>query len=198
MTEFHDLVGDDLGPEEEARLRGVHELLMAAGPPPELPPELEELPAKGRRAPRAWPQFPLLPPRRVAAGVVLALGCVAAAFGIGVLVGDGGNGFGPARTVGMHSAAGAPSAAVASIDVASPDEAGNWPILLRVRGLPTQPPGGHYELWLTRNGKPVALCGPFRVQGGKTVVQMNAPYRLKKFDGWIVTTDDRTRVLLTT
>ena len=39
--DFDELVGgDDLpGPERE-RLQRVHELLVAAGPPPELPPEL--------------------------------------------------------------------------------------------------------------------------------------------------------------
>ena len=41
MTErgpsFDDLVGDDLAPAERERLLRVHELLIQAGPPPELP-----------------------------------------------------------------------------------------------------------------------------------------------------------------
>ena len=37
---FRDLVGEDLPDTERARLERVHELLVAAGPPPELPPEL--------------------------------------------------------------------------------------------------------------------------------------------------------------
>ena len=41
--DFDELVGE-LEPEEEARLRHVHELLVAAGPPPELPPALLEAP----------------------------------------------------------------------------------------------------------------------------------------------------------
>ena len=45
MTDFDDVVGgDDLSPDEEARLRRVHDLLMEAGPPPDLPPELERAP----------------------------------------------------------------------------------------------------------------------------------------------------------
>jgi len=200
MTDLHDLVGDDLTPEEEARLRGVHELLVAAGPPPELPPELAELPARGPRRRRDRPLFPLLPPRRVAAGAVLGLASVALAFGIGILVGNRGHEFETARTVSMHATGGTPATAIASIEVAGADKAGNWPLQLYVSGLPMQGPNAHYELWLTRHGKPVALCGPFRVVAGtkRTVVQMNAPYMLKKFDGWIVTTDDRAHVLLTT
>ena len=59
---FDELVGgDDLTPEEEVRLRRVHDLLVQAGPPADLPPALE--------TPTAPPeaeivQFPLLPRRR--------------------------------------------------------------------------------------------------------------------------------------
>jgi hypothetical protein len=197
MTDFRDLVGDDLSPEEEERLRRVHELLVAAGPPPELPPELERLPAKGRRQPRSWPQFPLLPPRRFAAAFVVALGCLALAFGIGVLVGDKGDEY-HATTIAMHPPAGASKTAVASIQVADADAAGNWPLVLHVSGLPQQKPGASYELWLTKDGKRLQSCGSFRVYGKQTVVHMNAPWPLKKFDGWIVTTDDHAQVLLTT
>ena len=39
MTEFDDLIDrDGLDVAEEARLRRVHDLLVQAGPPPELPP----------------------------------------------------------------------------------------------------------------------------------------------------------------
>ena len=40
--DFRELVGEDLPRDEEERLRRVHELLVAAGPPPELPPHLQE------------------------------------------------------------------------------------------------------------------------------------------------------------
>ena len=39
--DFRELVGD-LPDEERARLERVHDLLIAAGPPPELPPALVE------------------------------------------------------------------------------------------------------------------------------------------------------------
>ena len=61
---FRDLVdADGLDPEEEARLRRVHELLVQAGPPPDLPPALERAP--GRPAEAEIVQFPLLPRRRL-------------------------------------------------------------------------------------------------------------------------------------
>ena len=47
--DFHDLVGDDLRPRSSARLERVHDLLIEAGPPPELPPSLAETPRPRRR-----------------------------------------------------------------------------------------------------------------------------------------------------
>ena len=45
MSDFRDIVGTEgLDPDEEARLRRVHDLLVQAGPPPDLPPALERTP----------------------------------------------------------------------------------------------------------------------------------------------------------
>src|SRR5437763_13969609 len=65
--DFNELVGADLPPEEEARLRRAHELLVAAGPVPELPPGLEEPNAGERRSRLNENGYQLLPRRRVAA-----------------------------------------------------------------------------------------------------------------------------------
>ncbi len=191
MTDFDDLVGNDLTAEEEARLRRVHELLVQAGPPPEPPPALREHPAK-----RSWqlPAFRL----RFAPALALAAATIAVVFGVGYLVGDRGGGFSAERVIAMRPTASGPAAAVASIKVGAQDEAGNWPLVLYVKHLPEQPVRQYYELWLTRNGKTVATCGTFRVHGDETTVRLNAPYKLKAFDGWVVTTDKRDRVLLTT
>ena len=191
MTDFHDLVGDDLSPEEERRLRRVHELLVQAGPPPEPPPALREPAAR-----RAWqlPSFRV----RLAPALALAAASIAVAFGVGYVVGDRGGGFSTERVIAMRPAAAGPATAVASIKLGSVDEAGNWPLVLYVKHLPEQPAKQYYELWLTRNGKTVASCGTFRVYGDETTVRLNAPYKLKAFDGWVVTTDKRDQVLLTT
>ena len=49
--DFLDLVGDEGTPEELERLRRAHDLLIAAGPPPELSPRLAEAPAKVAQQP---------------------------------------------------------------------------------------------------------------------------------------------------
>jgi hypothetical protein len=47
--DFDELVGTDLEPEERDRLRHAHDLLVAAGPLPELSPELDRTPGdRGR------------------------------------------------------------------------------------------------------------------------------------------------------
>jgi hypothetical protein len=184
--EFHDLVGDDMTPEEENRLRRIHDLLVEAGPPPELPPALESFGEPRRR-------LPLLPRPRLAAGFALGLAVMAASLGIGVLIGHhSGGSFRTEHVVAMRGTAAAPNA-IASIDLGRPDNGGNWPLKLHVTQLATQPAGKYYELWLTRRGKLVATCGTFRVvdETKTTSVRLNAPYKLTGFDGWVITNDDR-------
>jgi len=194
--DFSDLVGDEGTPEELARLRRAHDLLVSAGPPPELSPRLAEAPSAIGRT--SW-----LPRRRRGAALVLAAGVVAAAFGVGFLVGDRGSGDFPHQgsPIAMHPL-GPGSTAKASIVIGDRDEVGNWPLLVRVIGLKPLPKGGWYELYLTRKGRPVAYCGAFAVnKTGRTTVQFSVPYKLKGFDGWIVTDSARPperHVLLTT
>ena len=75
---------------------------------------------------------------------------------------------------------------------------------MTVQGLPKLTSGGYYELYLTRHGRIAATCGTFNVHGGRTVVRLNAPYRLDRFDGWVVTrhlprrAGEATRPVLTT
>lgn len=190
MSSFDDIVGgDDLSPEEEARLRRVHDLIVQAGPPPDLPPALERPPTEPADAEIV--QFPLLPKRRWAlAGVVAAtLGLLA--FGGGYLVGHSKpTAFHTLRVVPMHG-----GNALALLRVGPKDGAGNWPMQLEVNNLPQQPAPQYYELWLTRHGKPIAPCGSFRVNQRTTTVRLSVPYDFKAFDGWVVTTqgaNDRT------
>jgi hypothetical protein len=197
--DLRELVGDDVPEEELQKLQRAHELLVAAGPPPELPPALAEAPAEELRR---EPTF--LPPRRLGAALVLAAALLLAAFGVGYLVGNrgGGNQFGAVLAVAMHGTGTAP-AALASLQLGARDTSGNWPLRMRVTGLRPLPQGGWYELYLTRHGKLRASCGTFNVHSGTTVVRLNAPYQLKRFDGWVVTAHlpgrrDSNRPLLTT
>jgi len=192
VTDFRDLVGDDLMPEEETRLRRVHELLLEAGPPPELPPELASLePPEGEIK-----VFPHLPRRRWAAAAVVAAAVAAIAFGGGYLLGDSGSGGFPTESLIAMRPPSGEGLARASIALGPVDDAGNWPLLLRVTNLPQQPSGHYYELWFLKDGRRVT-CGTFRVTSKTTAVKLNAPYRLK--DGtWIVTSDGSRAPLLTT
>jgi hypothetical protein len=178
------LGGDDLTPDEEARLRRVHELLVQVGPPPDLSPELET-PAILQDEPR---EIPLLYRRRRGLTAVLALAAALAAFAGGYAFGHGKAkpaAFASAHTVAMH---GSQPAARGVIEVAAPDQVGNWPMLVEVTGLPQQAnPHAYYELWLTRHGKIVLSCGSFRVHGKTTRVRLSVPYALRGYDGWVVT-----------
>lgn len=170
-------------------------MLIEAGPPPELSPRLAEPPKAPVRARRIRHWSP-----RAAFG--LAAVVAAAAFGIGFLVGDRRSEYDAAGPpIPMHGVASA-SSAKASIVIGERDDVGNWPLLVRVRGLDPLPKGEWYELYLTRKGKLAAYCGSFSMnETGQTTVQFSIPYHLKGFDGWVVTTSKkavRRPVLLTT
>jgi hypothetical protein len=184
VSDFRNTVGgDDLEPGELERLERIDELLRLAGPPPELSPRLAHAPK-----PQKASVIPF--PRRYRYTAVAAAAVAAVAlFGIGYLVGAGTDAA-PARTVAMSG----PSGAAAELDVFEVDDAGNWPMSLSVRGLPS----GRYELWLTRAGDLAEPCGIFAVSSGETTVPLNAPYRLRDFDGWVVVqVGDETPVLTT-
>jgi hypothetical protein len=185
LSHFDDMVDrEGLTPDEEARLRRVHDLLVEAGPPPDLPPSLEHPPTAPAEAELV--QFPLLPNRRWPLAAVAAVALLVLAFGGGYLFGHSKakpTSFATQRVVPMHG-----GNALALLRVAPKDAAGNWPMQLEVNNLPTQQDErAYYELWLTRNGKPIAPCGSFRVNARTTTVRMNAPYDFARFDGWVVT-----------
>ena len=180
--DFDELVGTDLGPEERARLERVHELLVAAGPPPEL---LET-------------PFELRPARRRGALLALAAALAVAAFALGAALVDGSGGRSLDFTETMAGTAAAPDA-TASLAVYELDEAGNWPMELTVAGLSATSSGRPFELWLTRGGELAALCGGFFTSPtGTTSVPMNAPYRFDEFDGWVIVEEGSETPLLTT
>lgn len=180
--EFRELVGEDLAPEERARLERVHELLVTAGPPPELPPHLEH-PGLERQD----NVVPFLPRRRMGLLLGLAAAIALVAFLGGFISGQHHAPFAQTASLPMHGTVLAQSAS-AVIRIGKVDSAGNWPLKVSVKNLPTLPKGQYYEMYLTR-GKDLraASCGTFRVSGTSQQVRLNAPYRLRSYDGWIVT-----------
>lgn len=179
--DFRELVGEDLAPEERERLERVHELLIEAGPPPELPPALIQ-PDLDEREESA---VAFLPRRRIGLMLGLAAAIALVAF-VGGFVGGRATqpSFPTAFDVPMHGTALAANAS-ATIHVGDLDASGNWPLKLVVHGLKPLPKGQYYEMYLTRKGKPVVPCGTFRVYDGESV-RLNAPYLLRT-GGWIVT-----------
>lgn len=179
--ELDDLIGTDVPPNERARLERVHELLVAAGPPPEPSPVA----------------IPFTRQRRRGALLAIAAALAIAAFALGAAL-AGAEGPGVDFTVSMDGTASAPEAS-ASLTVFEIDGAGNWPLELAVAGLPPAAGGRPYELWLTRGGELAALCGAFATApDGSAVVPMNAPYRFDDFDDWVVVERGTDTPLLTT
>jgi hypothetical protein len=189
--DFDELVGGEVTGDERERLRRTHQLLVQAGPPPELSPELEQVP---------WPEEALQPlglfrtPRKrsgpswvqvaLAAAAVLVVG-----FFIGQAFNSRSNEFATARVIKMHGTKQAPNA-FAAVALGRENNDGNWPMLVTVTDLKPAQNGSYYDLWLSLHGKPVALCGTFNTHfTGDTSVRMSAAYDLTqmKFDGWIVT-----------
>ena len=182
--DFDDLVGPEVEQAERARLRAVHDLLVQAGPPAELSPELE-----------AGPTLALTMQRRQRRGgrkvllLAAALALVAMAFLAGYITGNGkGDGLSSGTTMSLVGTKAAPRA-LASLRIQPADAAGNWPMKISVTGLPKLPPHGYYTVYLVRNGKPFAPCGFFVISARDrgTSVWLNAPYKLQPRDTWVVT-----------
>jgi Anti-sigma-K factor rskA len=187
--DLDELVGSGLDPAEYERLRLVHELLLEAGPPPELAPSLAAPPA-------AWPTGRLIafPRRRRATLLLIAAATVLAVFGAGWLGGATSKTAQIERTITMSG----PAGAHATLQLLHADNAGNWPMTINISGLAALPAGQTYALWLTKNGKLDVPCGTFTVGAGTTTVNLNAPYHLTEYDGWVVVRNGSTTPMLTT
>jgi hypothetical protein len=186
-----DELAEGMTPEERVELRRAHDLLLAAGPPPELPPYLAEAP---RMKKQKEPALTTLPKRRFGALVTVAAGIAAAALVVGFLIGNVGssNEASTIVSIPMKATPAGPPQSQALIDVKNGGEGGNIPLELTVSGLRKLPDGGYYELWLTRvvKGKQerIVSCGTFVAKDDRFVVALNAPYRLGEgTPGWIVT-----------
>jgi hypothetical protein len=184
--DFRDLVGDEGDREELDRLRRVHDLLVAAGPPPELSPAVAHAPKVEESKVLEFRR------RRPATVFALAAAVAAAAFFIGYAVGDKHASFSAAGPpVAMHGV-GQLAAATADIRVGSHDSGGNYPLEMVVRGLPHLAKGGWYELLLSKNGHPTLSCGDFSINGTQTTFRLSVPYDLTDwgknhlFNGWVV------------
>ena len=182
--DFHNLVDvEGLAPEERARLERVHDLLIAAGPPSELPSGLERPPAQVI-------EFPVWRRRRVlAVALVAAVTVAVAAFGGGYVVGHE-NGMHVTQVIALHGT----QNQLASLRIGESDAVGNTPMTLTVTGMPKQGNHAYYELFTWRDGKLGFPCTGFRVVGDKTTVHFTVPYELKPGTQLVITRINRGEV----
>ena len=134
--------------------------------------------------------MPLLKPRQ--RRPLLLAAAIATAIGIGFVLGQStGPSSSSMQTVRVVKLAGTnlDSNARGTLELGKADADGNWPMVLRARGLQELPEGGYYDLYLTKGGKPVVLCGTFNVKGREIVIHFSAAYELDHFDedGWVIT-----------
>jgi hypothetical protein len=188
-----DLIGTEETGAERERLQRAHEMLLEAGPPPELSDTLESGPTLGmtlgkqesrRRRPRAM----LL----LAAALVIAV----VFFGGYALGGNGGGSHSKSTTVLRQALQGTSLApqAQGTLEVSNSPDGHNWPMTLTVVGLPQLAPRGYYEVYLFRHGKLGGSCGLFRVGSNPqdpVRVTLTSPYQLEQGDSWVVTRPGR-------
>ena len=181
QPQFRDLVGDDLPAEENQHgsLQRAHELLVEAGPPPELPPSLVEAPDRREeeapnRAVRATERRRSLTSRRDRTrrlpGRLRRGSCSVMTTS-------------PRRAT-CKCRSKAPGAR-GLIKLGEQDEAGNWPMVVTVKGLRHLPASGYYDCSSCVNGRPLK-CGIFNVEAGETTMKFSVPYTFEDNDAWVV------------
>ena len=175
MTIFDELIDAEPAGAERERLRSVHELLIEAGPPSELTPELEAGPTLGMTLGRV---------RRMTRSRRTLIPALAAALLIAMTIGSIASGQGAhSTTIPLTGTAAAPDA-VGTLNVLAPTKT-TQPMQIVVQGL--EP--GQYAVYLVPNGRSWEKCGTFIVKNpaGGRATAIDSPYRAKKGDTWVVT-----------
>jgi hypothetical protein len=189
---LNDLIGDEVTGAERQELQNVHEMLLEAGPPPELGEKLEAGPTLGMTLARQRQR------RKVKRRAMVLLAAAILVFMVFVAgyASRSTSGNGKQHAVILQQLKGTPLAPQAQGTLQvwnSQDEGTNWPMTLTVAGLPTLAPHNYYEVYLVRNGKPWGSCGTFRVGNSpnsaesSVTVTLSAPYSVHQGDTWVVT-----------
>ncbi|HET6642908.1 MAG TPA: anti-sigma factor, partial [Gaiellaceae bacterium] len=167
--DFDELVNGVEDAAERARLQRVHELLVEAGPPPDLSPGFAAKPPPVEERHNLF----RLPRRRLGAALALIGATLVAAFGVGYFAGNSGSDSNEALQIENTIPLTGSGAAGGELGIGARDDDGNLPMLLTVHGLRKLKDGDYYRLALVKNGKPIVTCGTFNVGGrGKTALEM--------------------------
>ena len=175
MTIFDELIDAEPAGAERERLRNVHELLLEAGPPPELTPELSSGPTLdmtlGRVRRMTSSRRRMLNPPLAAALIALIIGINVTGSGQEIVA------------IPLQGTVAAPHAKGA-LNVL-PAEAHTQPMVVDVQGLDR----GLYAVYLVHKGRAWEKCGTFTVTNpaGQRPTTINSPYLAKGGDQWVVT-----------
>ena len=132
VPNFDDLVGRDVPDDERGRLRRAHDLLVQAGPPPELSPEQDAVP---------WPDESQRQPRKpMQHRMLLLAAALATAAVLGFVLGQSS---GPSSSSTAIDSVRVVKLAGTNLDrnargtlaLGKADQGGNWPMLLHTTGL---------------------------------------------------------------
>lgn len=180
-----ELIGADTTGAERQRLQQVHEMLLEAGAPPELSPELEA----GPNLKQASAKRRHVVKHRAMVLLAAAITVLLVFLGGYAVANRGGSRQSMAvLTQQLKGTAIAPHAA-GSLEVWKSKDGKNWPMTLTVAGLRPLRPHTYYEVYLFRNGRLDGSCGTFRVGSAdqSVTVTLTSPYALRKDDSWVVT-----------
>jgi hypothetical protein len=181
---LNELIGNEVTGAELQQLQDVHEMLLEAGPPPEISADLERGPTLAmtlsRKPRRRRPRAMILLAAALLLGLVFFAGYSVRSHG---KTGPGGI----AEAVALEGTRLAPHAQ-GTLQVWTSNDGSNWPMTLSVAGLPQN---NYYEVYLVRGGKIRGSCGMFRVgdsrSSGNVTVSLTSPYQLEQGDSWVVT-----------
>ena len=111
-----------------------------------------------------------------------------AAFAVGYLLGARGEESTSGSFTAVKTAVlGKSASRLAVVRIGDLDENGNRPMVVTVDGLDRLSGGDYYTLFMTRNGKPIVMCGTFNVRDdGVTTVRLTSAYDLARFDGMML------------
>lgn len=205
-----------LTPDERARLRRVHDLLLEVGPPPEAAPHLSP-PGEAQ----------IIPLRRRGRALTLLAAALGAALlgGAGYVLGNRSATEEAAQTVTAEqtvtatqsttvretvtvapeqpsgpvvrmAGVGAAEGAWATVELLPRAESGDYPVRIHAEGLPERTT---FEMWLVDDdGEFDKLCGSFTTGYDETEVTLVVPYEMRTRDDWVVVRPGSSEPVLTT